>query len=59
VDQEPPSIVPETQKAVRWRSSSIACLEEDSREPPAALADTVARLLVGCVFADSARLLFQ
>jgi hypothetical protein len=55
LDQEPPSVVRETQDAVRWLSSSIACLDEDSRETPAALADTLARLLVVCVFADSAR----
>ena len=55
LDQEPPSLVRETQEAVRWLSSSIACLDEDSREAPAALTDTLARLLVVCVFADEAR----
>ena len=45
----------QTQEAVRWLSSSIACLDEDSRETPAALTDTLARLLVVCVFADAAR----
>jgi len=55
LDQEPPSVVREIQAVVRWLSSSIACLDEDSRETPAALADTLARLLVVCVFADSAR----
>ena len=54
-DQEPPSLVRQTQEAVRWLSSSIACLDEDSREAPAALADTLARLLIVCVFADAAR----
>ena len=54
LDQEPPSLVRETQEAVRWLSSSIACLDEDSREAPAALTDTLARLLVACVFADAA-----
>ena len=53
LDQEPPSLVRQTQEAVRWLSSSIACLDEDSRETPAALADTLARLLVVCVFADA------
>ena len=55
LDQEPPSLVRQTQEAVRWLSSSIACLDEDSRETPAALTDTLARLLVVCVFADVAR----
>jgi hypothetical protein len=55
LDHDPPSVVRETQEAVRWLSSSITCLDEDSRETPAALADTLARLLVVCVFADAAR----
>ena len=54
LDQEPPSLVRQTQDAVRWLSRSIACLDEDSRETTAALADTLARLLVVCVFADAA-----
>jgi hypothetical protein len=54
-DQEPPPLVRQTQEAVRWLSSSIACLDEDPREAPAALTDTLARLLVVCVFADAAR----
>jgi hypothetical protein len=39
---------------VRWPSNSIACLDEDSSEAPAALTDTLGRLLVVCVFADAA-----
>jgi hypothetical protein len=54
-DQEPPSLVRLTQEAVRWLSSSIACLDEDSPEAPAALTDTLAHLLVLYVFADAAR----
>ncbi len=54
LDQEPPSLVRHTQDAVRWLSSSIACLDEDSPEAPAAITDTLARLLVVCVFADAA-----
>jgi hypothetical protein len=54
LDQEPPSLVRQTQEAMRWLSTSIACLDEDSRETPAALADTLARLLVAWVFADAA-----
>jgi len=59
LDHDPPSVVRETQEAVRWLSSSIVCLDEDSRETPAALTDTLARLLVVCVFADSARSRFE
>jgi hypothetical protein len=55
LDEDPPSLVRQTQEAVRWLSSSIACLDEDSREAPAALTDTLARLLVVSVFADTAR----
>ena len=54
-DQEPPSLVQHAQKAVRWLSASIACIDEDSRETTAALADTLARLLVVHAFADTAR----
>lgn len=55
LDQEPPSLVRQTQQAVRWLSISIAGLDEDSREAPAAITDTLARLLVVSVFADAAR----
>jgi hypothetical protein len=55
LDPEPPSLVRHAREAVRWLSTSIACLDEDSRETSAALADTLARLLVVCVFADAAR----
>ena len=55
LNQEPPSLVRQTQEAVRWLSSSIACLDEDSREAPTAITDTLARLLLVCVFADAAR----
>jgi hypothetical protein len=54
LDQEPPSLVRQTQEAVRWLSTSIACLGEDSPETPAAITDTLGRLLVVCVFADAA-----
>ena len=54
LDQEPPSVVRQTQEAVRWLASSIARLDEDSRETTAALADTIACLLVVCVFVDAA-----
>lgn len=53
-DPEPPSLVRHVQDAVRWLSTSITCLDEDSREAATALADTLARLLVIGVFADEA-----
>jgi len=54
-DHEPPSVVQHTQEAVRWLSSAIVDLEQDSREAPAALADALGRLLVVCAFAHAAR----
>jgi hypothetical protein len=42
LDQEPPSFVQHTQDAVRWLSTSIACLDEDSRDASAAITDTLA-----------------
>lgn len=54
LEHEPPSLVRHTQEAVRWLSSSITCLDEDSRDAPAAITDTLARLLVVYVFADAA-----
>ena len=54
LDQEPPSLVRHTQEAVRWLSTSIACLDENSRETTAALADTLARLLIVHVLAETA-----
>jgi hypothetical protein len=55
LDQEPPSVVQHTQEAVHWLSSAIVDLDQDSREAPAAIADTVGRLLVVCAFAHAAR----
>jgi hypothetical protein len=40
---------------VRRLSTSIGCLDEDPCEAPAAITDTLARLLVVCLFADAAR----
>jgi hypothetical protein len=55
LERDPPSVVLQTQEAVRWLSSSITCLDEGSPEVPTALSDTLARLLVVCAFADAAR----
>ena len=53
-DHEPPSLVRHTQDAVSWLSTSIVHVDQDSPETAAALADTLARLLVECAFADAA-----
>jgi hypothetical protein len=55
LDSEPPSVVRHAQEAVRWLSTSIACLDEDSRETAAALADTLGRLLAVSVFTTAAQ----
>jgi hypothetical protein len=54
LETDPPSLVQQAQEAVRWLAGSIARLDEDSRETPAALADTIACLLVVWVFVDAA-----
>ena len=53
-DEEPPSLVRHTQGAVGWLSTSLVHVDQDSPETAAALADTLARLLVVCAFADAA-----
>jgi hypothetical protein len=55
LDREPPSVVQHTQEAVHWLASAVINLDQDSAETPAALADTLGRLLIVCVFADTAR----
>jgi hypothetical protein len=54
LDQEPPTIVQQSQEAIRWLSRAIAELDQDSAEAAAALADALARFLVVCVFSDAA-----
>jgi len=55
LDREPPSVVQHAQDAVHWLANAVINLDQDSAETPAALADALGRLLVVCVFADSAR----
>lgn len=55
LSQEPPSIVRETQDVISWLSRAVIELDEDSSDGPAALADTLARLLIVWVFADVAQ----
>jgi hypothetical protein len=54
LDQEPPTIVQQTQEAVSWLSGAIAQLDQDSADTAAALADALARLLVVRIFTDAA-----
>jgi hypothetical protein len=53
--REPPSIVEHAQDAVRWLAGAIINLDQDAPDTPAALADSLGRLLALCVFADAAR----
>jgi hypothetical protein len=55
LDREPPSVVQHAQEAVHWLASAVINLDQDSAETPAALADALGRLLIVCVFADTAR----
>ncbi len=52
LDQEPPSIVRQTQDAVSWLARAIADLDQGSPEGAASLAETLARLLTVWVFAE-------
>lgn len=54
LDQEPPTIVQQTQEAIRWLSGAIAQLDQDSAEAAATLADALARFLVVCAFSHAA-----
>jgi hypothetical protein len=55
LDEEPPSVVRETQEAISWLSRAFVELDEDSSEPPSALAEVLARLLTLWIFAALAR----
>jgi hypothetical protein len=52
---EPPSVVEHAQDAVRWLSHAIINLDQDALDAAAAIADALGRLLILCVFTDSAR----
>lgn len=55
LNEEPPTIVQQTQEAIGWLSHAVVELDQDSSEAPAALAETMARLLTALVFAATAR----
>ena len=55
LDEEPPTVVRQTQEAVSWLSRAIVELEQDMQDAPTALTETIGRLLTVWVFADLAR----
>jgi RecG-like helicase len=54
-DQEPPTVVRQTQEAISWLSRSIFELDRESAETAATIAELLARLLTLWLFADQAR----
>lgn len=54
LDDDPPTVVAHAQDAISWLARTIAALDEDSREAPAALAETLAHLLAVWIFTDAA-----
>jgi hypothetical protein len=55
LNREPPSLVDQAQDAISWLSRAIADLDSGAHDAPAAIVDTLARVLVLYVFADVAR----
>jgi len=55
LNRELPSFVEQAQEAVRWLSSAIINLDEDSPDAAAALVDGIGRMLALHVFAKAAR----
>jgi hypothetical protein len=53
--RDPPSIVEHAQDAVSWLSRAVINLAEDGPDASAAIADSLARLLTLCMFADIGR----
>ncbi len=54
LDDDPPAVARHAQDAISWLPQAIVELHEDSREGPAALAETLARLLAVRTFTDAA-----
>jgi len=55
LDDEPPTMVRESQDVVSWLSCALIELDEDSAETANAVSEALARLLAVSVFAESAR----
>ena len=54
LSREPPSLVENSQEAVRWLSRAIVDLDQDSTDVAAAIVDTLGRILALDVFANVA-----
>jgi hypothetical protein len=55
LNREPPSIVQQSQEAVRWLSRAIIDLHQETRDAAAAIAEGLGHALALDVFADVAR----
>jgi hypothetical protein len=55
LDEDPPTIVAQTQQAIAWLSRAIVELHDDSAEAPNTLSEVLARLLVLWIFLELAR----
>lgn len=55
LNNEPPTVVRQTQEVISWLSRAVLELDQDSPEAPTALAEALARLLTLWAFADVAR----
>ena len=54
LDSDPPTLVRAAQDAISWLSRAVVELDQDSAERPTTLAEALARLLTGWVFAEAA-----
>jgi hypothetical protein len=54
LDSDPPTLVRAAQDAISWLSRAVVELDRDSAEIPSTLAEALARLLTGSVFAGEA-----
>jgi hypothetical protein len=55
LDQEPPSVVQQTQDALSWLARAIVNLDQGAPDAAETIADALGRVLGVCVFADVAR----
>lgn len=54
LDSDPPTLVRAAQDAISWLSRAVVQLDRDSPEIPSTLAEALARLLTGSLFASEA-----
>ena len=55
LNEEPPTLVGESQKVIGWLSRAVVELAGESAEAPNTLSEILGRLLALCVFAETAR----